>query len=198
MAGMHLEKPVSPRTASVLALLASVALGGCLSVASGPRAIDAPLPAFAGRSCAEKPGRQELTPGEHCFFIVQAENKASRTGLDVAPGQRYRIEVPAAQFWFDKERRVPVPQGDDGSWLTRHAGITKRHPESAWFALIAGTDDGFFQDVSRTGTLVIGGHGELLLYPNDAAFAYGNNHGRILVSIRRCADDGECAPGAAR
>ena len=194
MARMHLEKPVSPRAASVLALLASVALDGCLSVASGPRAIDAPLPISTAQPCVGK----VLKPGERCFFIVQAENKASRTGLDVAPGQRYRIEVPAAQFWFDKERRVPAPQGDDGSWLTRHAGITKRHPESAWFALIAGTDDGFFQDVSRTGTLVIGGHGELLLYPNDAAFAYGNNHGRILVSIQRCASDGECAPGAAR
>ncbi len=194
MARMHLEKPVSPRAASALALLASVALGGCLSVASGPRAIDAPLPISTAQPCVGK----VLKPGERCFFIVQAENKASRTGLDVAPGQRYRIEVPAAQFWFDKERRVPAPQGDDGSWLTRHAGITKRHPESAWFALIAGTDDGFFQDVSRTGTLVIGGHGELLLYPNDAAFAYGNNHGRILVSIQRCASDGECAPGAAR
>ncbi len=194
MARMHLEKPVSPRAASALALLASVALGGCLSVASGPRAIDAPLPISTAQPCVGK----VLKPGERCFFIVQAENKASRTGLDVAPGQRYRIEVPAAQFWFDKERRVPAPQGDDGSWLTRHAGITKRHPESAWFALIAGTDDGFFQDVSRTGTLVIGGHGELLLYPNDAAFAYGNNHGRILVSIQRCASDWECAPGAAR
>ncbi len=194
MARMHLEKPVSPRAASALALLTSVALGGCLSVASGPRAIDAPLPISTAQPCVGK----VLKPGERCFFIVQAENKASRTGLDVAPGQRYRIEVPAAQFWFDKERRVPAPQGDDGSWLTRHAGITKRHPESAWFALIAGTDDGFFQDVSRTGTLVIGGHGELLLYPNDAAFAYGNNHGRILVSIQRCASDGECAPGAAR
>jgi len=189
---------VSPRAASGMALLTSIALGGCLSVGNETHAIDTPLPAVAGWPCAGKAGRQVLAPGERCFFIVQAENKASRTGLDVAPGQRYQIEVPAAQFWFDKERRVPAPQGDDGSWLTRHAGITKRHPESAWFALIAGTDDGFYQDVSRTGTLVIGGHGELFLYPNDAAFAYGNNHGRILVSIRRCAGDGECAPAPAR
>lgn len=189
---------MSRRAASGLALLASIALGGCLSVASGPQAIDAPLPAFAGRSCAEKPGRQVLAPGELCFFIVQAENKASRTGLDVAPGERYRIEVPGAQFWYDKERRVPAPQGDDGSWLTRHAGITKRHPESAWFALIAGTNDGFSQNVGRPGMLVVGGHGELILYPNDAAFAYGNNHGRILVSIRRCTSDTECAAAPAR
>lgn len=187
--------PFCVKIAGALALWLAV-LPGCMSIHTGPQAIDWPLPQITSLPppCGRLPIPGKLGENENCFAIVQSENKFSDIGLTVTNGEHYRISVPGTQFWIDRDRRVPAPQGDDGSPLTRHLSALKRHPKANWFALMATSSktSGQAQDVSQSPIFVATENGPLLLYPNDASFAYGNNHGRIMVVIQRCAGQAAC------
>lgn len=205
MAPMHVHDlvsrmTVSPRNSPWVILSAAlalwmVALPGCMSIHASPQALDWPLPQRISLPppCAAK-DPSKLAENGSCFAIVQSESKFSNIGLTVTRGEYYRISVPGIQLWFDKDRHVPAPQGDEGSPLIRHASAFKRHPVANWFALMATTSksSGQAQDIGRNPVFEVTEDGPLLLYPNDASFTYGNNHGRIMVVVQRCAGQTAC------
>jgi len=185
------------------AALAALALSlfGCASIKVSPQPIDSTMPAevkiekvpycLALRSENGVEGKSALPPGKECWFVVQSEKIYNSTGLYLNSTDTYQITVPSGQFWYDKDRKVSAPNGDDGSWLTKHLSFMKRHPGEKWFALMATVNkqhDAAFKISSETNT-PSGLQGTLYLYANDNIHFYGNNQGRIWVKIRNTAGE---------
>jgi hypothetical protein len=194
------------RCTSTLLLLVTLALAGCFSIRYSPVPVDSPLPTTTIPRCAGT-----LLPGAACIAPVIAAHWQTPTGLQVALGQTYCVRVPPGQVWFDKGRRNIPPHGERGSSLMRLFDGLKRHPDSAWFSLVAAVVPADLaersyvgpeatlahQDLSRRPQLRISHSGALVLYPNDAigpaedpTWYQRNNRGQIWVTLQRC--DGDC------
>lgn len=196
-----------PRTACLAVLAAAAALAACtapVTTPGGPSAgVAEPLPAAAVVAGSDAcPAR--LAFAQRCTATVQAQAWQSKTGIQVQPGEAYCLQAVPGQVWVDWYRRHTPPHGDAGNWMMRRVDHWRRHPDSAWFALMAAVqpaDAGGkaqHQDLSRSGWLRPTQAGALLLYPNDAVspvgnpqWFYENNHGQVQVTVWRC--DGACA-----
>jgi len=156
-----------------------------------------------------------MAPSEMLQFDVEAELWWNPTGLELLPGERYRIS--ARGQWRDAGIRSGAA-GYSNTWLTWAEG-SRRLKDADWFSLIAaihpspslackkpvghnflsGWMDSRRQGVkaidsqarlARIGaenTLDVVQAGYLYLFANDAPFAYCNNHGRVTVSVARLA-----------
>jgi hypothetical protein len=134
----------------------------------------------------------KLSSGESCWYIVQSEAEYNPTGLQFG---EYEIAVPAGQFMFDASRQVNVPEGDDGTWLTRLLNYAKRNPEIQWFALVKTTCGNAKSDQSSDANNtrltmpkeaeLSSEEGELCIYVNDVLGHYKNNSGRVLINIKK-------------
>lgn len=142
-----------------------------------------------------RPGLQralaKLEVGQRCWFVVQSgthfEDGDSGPGLTLGLHDGYWISIPeaASRTWYDKDRRVPAPQGDTGGFVTKLLGSMKKHQEHNWFALMAtasiSSNPLHVHSRSRLECL----EGSLSFYVNDAHRFYGNNYGNLLVVIQR-------------
>lgn len=183
----------------------SMAITGCTSTQIDAQVIDQPLSSiFYGtdQPCrgitAIKPEYQ-LQVGESCWFIVQPSVRyfqpnidhvqfGNGTGLKINASDVYEVTIPADQFWYDKARRSPAPQGDTGGSITKRLGFIKHHKDVCWFALMATVNHNDEQAkilLKDTNNIISGLNGELSFYVNDASSFYGNNSGRIVVRIKR-------------
>ncbi|UJB30485.1 hypothetical protein [Chromobacterium sp. Beijing] len=173
-------------------------VAGCASSQEKLRVRDAPLPlaevkeALPCRHPSFQRALGKLKPGCACWFIVQAgvsfDTTGNGTGLLLEKEERYRVDVFPKQFWYDKTRQVPAPQGDTGGGVTKYLGWTKHHSELCWFALMATGDRGGSGKPVYIGQLsseISDLSGELRFYVNDTKSFYGNNQGRILIKISR-------------
>lgn len=111
------------------------------------------------------------------------------TGLLIGGNEDYEIWVPSSHtppFWYDLDRKIGTPCGDQGGGITRFMNFTKLHVGQHWFALYATTDNDpdLGQQVPGIVSFL---DGELTFYVNDTPYEmfYNNNQGRLLVLIKR-------------
>lgn len=179
-------------------LLALGLLGGCAQVSYDRVHLDSPMP-FEARDLV--PCQGVLKGGASCLAMVRADQWFTDTGLTVGAGERYRISVPACQFWYDKDRLNVPPKGEAGSGLMNLFTGLKRH-DTEWFSLMATVLDSSGEpvepvfDLGRSEADVVimpKSAGKLAMYPNDARstngdqdYFYRNNHGQAWVMVTHC------------
>jgi hypothetical protein len=216
--GGHGNQPRHWRYAACVCVFFAMAmLGGCASIKVTPQPIDSPQPvadmgenpiyclALAAQAASNdkdtkpetnaKTGKHvKLEANQSCWFVVQSDAPENATGLKLDIDSYYEITLPAGQFWFDADRRVPASVGDNGTWFTRtFFTFLKKHPKSPWFALMAHRcgDTTKSQQVSADlnakeparQSIIEGFEGELCFYVNDVPNHYENNGGRIFIKI---------------
>ncbi len=192
----------------LLAYAAVFTLIGCASINVTPLPIDSPRPSTEVLGIepvyclqmgvvnfyytSNRKVLVKLSPGESCWFVVQSEAVYNPTGLEFSD---YKITVPDGQFMFDASRQVKVPEGDEGTWLTRLFNYAKRKPASQWFVLVAATCGNAINDQSIDSsnhdlkmpkkTEFLDRNGELCFYVNDVPRHYQNNSGRVWINIKK-------------
>lgn len=182
-------------------LLLAAGLTACASLSYTAVPVDSAPPT----DLAPCPARLEA--GQRCTAVVLAAQWRSETGVQVRPGEAYCLRVPPDQVWFDQTRRNTPPHGERGNWLMQLFNGLKRHPDIAWFSLVAAvhTPDpagaATHQDLSRMPLVQVSQAGALVLYPNDAVgqsedptWFYRNNVGQIWVTVQRCGGACACPP----
>lgn len=136
----------------------------------------------------------ELQPGDPETFHVYAKEHYSWTGIRLVKGATYSFTVADDQSWIDKQ----IKCGADG-WTSRELPWIKerfaewyedrrRVPKANWFELIGSLDDDgddFFRIGKSLQGYVAPEDADLYAFANDLDDKYGNNKGKILVSIKR-------------
>jgi hypothetical protein len=175
-----------------LVLAAAALAGGCAH--TGCEGVpDTPRPVATAPVC-----NGFLEEGQRCQALVQADRMATSTTLVVLKGQRYQVQVPTGQRWFDARRCSSPPHGDAGNTAMNLLRRLRRD-DADWFTLMAavvrdqeGRDRlGPGQPVETHPVVEVQHTGLLALYPNDVPGLYWNNKGAIVACIERL------APGAA-
>lgn len=139
-------------------------------------------------------GLTGLDKGDSCSISVSAKDGAN-TGLNAQAGEEYRIEMPVNQVWYDCTRSNTSLCGEKGSPEMNRVSFLKRESDSGWFSVIAEIEsDGknptydlctLSEKPNNSSKLTVNKDGNILLYPNDAYFFYGNNSGNVWLVIHR-------------
>jgi T6SS, Phospholipase effector Tle1-like, catalytic domain len=140
-----------------------------------------------------------LDVDESVTVTVFANQKYSRSGVLLVPGEKYFFTVDLGQQWFDSSIAC-TPEGWDRdnedlgiiqSWLIKSKEDERRCPQANWFEVIGTTnktDDHVFRVLEYAGSdnpyspPVKGG---LFLFANDLINYYGNNLGAISLTVTR-------------
>lgn len=133
-------------------------------------------------------------PGKPCRCVAFAHKRYNHTGLYLQAGQRYRIEVPGEQQWRDAGiacdaegwNRGDIQKGIKELFIQASEPF-RRCPDADWFCLvgtIGDCDDHCFK-VGREQTFEAPATGELCLFANDLDRFYGNNMGKLKVTVER-------------
>ena len=138
---------------------------------------------------------ERLLSSDFRQFSFETTTPMQATGMNMAAGQFYRIEVEMLEPWFD-DTYPATPAGLSAAWRDSPLmwlGIPLRQTIGApWFQLrgkIVSVDgeeaefpigDGVDIEPDITG--------ELLVFINDAPGSYGNNHGSARIAISRLDD----------
>ena len=142
-----------------------------------------------------------IAPGESATFDVHAREKFNWSGVRAESGGYYSFEIPEGEQWRDKN----IDCGPEGwpngllTWLLA-AGVKlvewlRRCKKANWFELIGAIGDGE-ENLFRIGrggadaTYRAPVDGDLFAFANDLPWFYGNNSGKIQVTVRRTADPG--------
>lgn len=154
-----------------------------------------PLPDNAPPPAPPCAAGERLPMGQTCSLLVDSEQRNTPLPLVLAPGDRYRVELPGGQRWRDAGRSPVDPlQGDAGDddramrWLSH----LKRLPDEPYMVLGMAQEAQEAQDrepavrVDATGlTLVVAQHGPVSFFANDVWPMHCNNSGRVWVTVRR-------------
>jgi hypothetical protein len=116
------------------------------------------------------------------------------TGIYIREGTTYRFSVPDGQVWFDWKHACG-PDGSRGTWLQNLFKRSRRVEAANWFELcgaiaypgepsVGGVPPApFYFRIGRQFEFKAPCSGYLYCFANDAAWAYGNNHGSMRVDI---------------
>lgn len=174
-------------------ILASFVITSCASYK--PVRYDSQLPISKLPSCFNVP-EKTLAEGMSCIALVEADNRESRTGLNVKSGEKYLVSAPGRQAWFDLNRRNTPLCGENGSLLMKLFSFKKRSANALWFSVLAEVipskdPKSTPHDLCEESVFEANANGELVLYPNDAEgffwdkdYFYSNNYGKIWVEIQ--------------
>ncbi|MCY4746168.1 hypothetical protein NYO99_14370 [Pelomonas sp. UHG3] len=176
-------RPSRPLPRPTLAALAALALLGACATSAPPD--DKPPPAPA---CASG---ERLPVGQTCSLRVDSAQRNTPLPLVLAPGDRYRVELPAQQTWRDAGRDPVDPrQGDNGAdnRLMRWFSSLKRLPTENYMVAGLAQDGGPPVRIGAPGlTLVVAQYGPVNFFANDVWPMHCNNSGRVWVTVRRLA-----------
>ncbi|MEJ6022278.1 hypothetical protein [Ramlibacter sp. PS4R-6] len=137
---------------------------------------------------------EALTVGGATTCEVDAREPWNATGVLVEQGGVYEVTVLEVTDWRDNTVKADPQEGWTGP-VAKVLGFAcralARDPRSPMYALVAarGREGKQFTFVGRHGT-VTGSSAqpvELLLFANDWAGKYDNNHGRLKAAIKRIA-----------
>lgn len=138
-----------------------------------------------------------LALGEHGRFDVYAYNYWNAPGVFVERGERYRVHAEGE--WLDRDLRSSAAGGPAGP-LRSFFNPLRRVPKAPWFSLIAVIGHGHNPDPGNdqiaVPTYAVGADavfepveaGYLYFFANDAQGLYGNNRGRVVVTLTRVTD----------
>ncbi len=172
------------RAATALALLALPSLlASCATRTPPPDNRPPPAP-----PCASG---ERLPVGQTCSLQVDAAQHNTPLPLVLAPGDRYRVELPGGQRWQDAGRQPVDPllgdAGDD-NWAMRWFSRLKRLPAEPYMVPGLVQEGGRPVRVGASGlTLVVAQYGPVDFFANDVWPMHGNNSGRVWVTVRRLA-----------
>jgi len=153
----------------------------------------------------QEPGNtgRALAPGQSATFRFFTTDPAARSGLNLASGASYGVQIPLVSNWIDgdidtDENGAPLgPAGFADSQMPVDAlSLVKRSRQHRWFELM------FYQDGCRRESLVgltdlpfdenTGAYiyqapcsGDLKLFVNDGQGFYINNVGFARVTVTR-------------
>lgn len=138
-----------------------------------------------------------LDAGAKTTTVALAHQKFNRTGLFLKEGAKYEISVEPGdakeQTWKDASIEC-----DANGWnregeslgikevLIAGMEFLRRVPDADWFCLcgsIGDTDDTAFR-IGLKETITASCSGELCLFANDLDRFYGNNFGKLIVTVR--------------
>lgn len=153
-------------------------------------------------NCPKNKKSSLIKPGDIAENIkINADCKWNDTGVILVSGENYLLKMDG--YWYDSgiksdatgyttnDKQVPWY-----SWLALNlTSRLRRQPTSDWFSLIGcigDSEDKCFDigkklKVSIDNSVVISAKetGTLYCYANDVSFAYGNNSGYIILSIKK-------------
>jgi len=121
---------------------------------------------------------------------VDSPEKWNDSGIIVARGEEYEIDVPPDQIWIDRTIEN-TPDGSSSRGVVQKLTVgLRRKPDAPWFALIAAIGQ---SDEADSMTVIGAGKkpfhpqmdGQLYFFANDVRVAYGNNKGAITLTITR-------------
>lgn len=145
---------------------------------------------------------------------VRLETRAywGHTGQHVEKGRSYRVKIE----WYgvaDGDGWMRIPVRDLNGWPDGWQRVAaaplfwlRRRPFDPWFALIGTVNCAnpfriqpgkhlqevkSEKNVSWSEPFAAPASGEFVCYFNDAPWAYGNNHGSIVIRLVPCPDDGK-------
>lgn len=141
------------------------------------------------------PLRALSSKGEECEVLVYAHKKFNHTGLMLEKGVEYSLQVKGTQTWQDGGISCG-PQGWNRKKVSeglKELGFAamkpfRRYPEADWFALIgclADSDKTAFVIGNKKCSLTPTISAELCAFANDLDRFYGNNQGRLRLTVRR-------------
>ena len=136
----------------------------------------------------------ELQAGKSATFYVYAKEHYSWTGVRLNKGGVYSFSVADDQHWIDAEIKC-----DADGWTSKQLPWIKekfaewyedkrRVPKANWFELIGSLDDDgddFFRIGKNLQNYVAMEDADLYAFANDLDDKYGNNKGKIEVTITR-------------
>lgn len=135
-----------------------------------------------------------LAPGESVETVAFAHNLYNHTGILLEKGCKYFVSVPGSQNWQDGGIETSAEGWDrDGVKLgLKEIAIAsmerfRRYPDANWFCLIAcvGENDERSYRIGKGAEVTSDWNGELCLFANDLERFYGNNLGKLRVTVKR-------------
>lgn len=130
-----------------------------------------------------------LNVGESAIVPIWSRNPANSTELHVSPGELYRFFVLPDQTWTDWFITCQSDGYQTHTSLSPQelAQSSKILPVQNWFVLCGAIDRPGVSTfvIGRVCTRLIDRGGKLILFANDATFAYWNNFGKIWVLVTR-------------
>ena len=141
--------------------------------------------------------RELVNVGDSADFWVYAADLYSWSGVQLKKGQTYQFEIAADEQWQDASIVCDALGwvSSDLPWyqesVVKHLEDNRRVPDANWFELCGSLEDE--EDYFRIGRgggdnqYIAPRDAELYAFANDLLEKYGNNKGRIRVTIKRIA-----------
>jgi hypothetical protein len=135
-----------------------------------------------------------LATNEEVTTVAFAHNLYNHSGIHLEEGAGYRITVKDNQVWRDAGIECDANgwDRDDIQKGWKEIGIAgmepfRRFPKAKWFHLIGciGDSDAHCFAIGKSATIKAPATGELCLFANDLKRFYGNNFGKLVVTVKR-------------
>jgi len=181
--------PIGPRFPWLrLAGFCALAAGLSSCVSADKQPVMFPIP-YGRESPATTAGPIKLARGESILAEVYSRNPQGHTGIAVAAGERYSFATLPGENWVDFYIGCSADGYQSHPFFSPQelAKKDKILPDQNWFVL-CGDINHVKNDPFPIGTRcdhTMRESGELILFANDATFAYGNNWGAVWVLITR-------------
>ncbi len=180
---MAVEPTPGPRRRLAGATAVLALLAGCATRTPPPENAPPPAP-----PCASG---ERLPVGQTCSLRIDSAQRDTPLPLVLAPGDRYRVELPGGQLWRDAGQALVDPlQGDNGADnpVMRWFSSLKRLPAEPYMVAGLAQDGGPPVRIGAPGlTLVVAQYGPVNFFANDVWPMHCNNSGRVWVTVRRLA-----------
>jgi hypothetical protein len=134
-----------------------------------------------------------LRVGESATFPVRAADKYNWAGVRLEKGAAYRFDVPGGQKWQDGGISCGAEGWTSASlpWykeaVVKHFEDDRRLPAANWFELVGALDDEE-TELFRIGSgrdFTAPREADLYAFANDLKSRYGNNSGKLTVTVTR-------------
>ena len=130
-----------------------------------------------------------LKPGETQTATISARERSNATGIQIAAGQTYQFE--ATGQWKDWFKECGPEGYASTGWMFYLWPFQRwrRIPDARWFALIGeiGSDPASQFVIGADCKFTAHHDGELACFANDLSRMYGNNKGKVELSVTRIA-----------
>lgn len=126
-----------------------------------------------------------LEPGQGISVQIDARKKWNATGIELCKGCLYQFEVSGE--WCDAKIKCGPSGYESPNVILRWTERMRRVPNANWFSLIGALDSKPLSQfvIGKSANLAMAESGLLTCFANDLDFMYWNNHGSVVLEIRR-------------
>ncbi len=139
-----------------------------------------------------------LEPDQFRDIVVRAHKKYNRTGVLLQEGAEYIFSIPDGQKWYDASIECGPGGWDRAGVQLGFTEVTilgmepfRRVRKANWFEIIGSIGDNdselfrILQHLQEGNPYIPKSNGELCAFANDLNRLYGNNSGRIKLTVKR-------------